>query len=156
MNATAQMTDTDRIEKDVQLRAPKARVWRALTDATEFGTWFGVNLNGPLKVGDTVSGQVTNKGYEHIVFEITVEQMQPQDLFSYRWHPHPIDATVDYSTEPTTLVEFRLEENADGTHLTVTESGFERLSPERRALTIVSNAKGWASQMERIRRHVDG
>ncbi|MEO8333521.1 MAG: SRPBCC family protein [bacterium] len=156
MTETRELIDTDRIEKDVQLRAAKSRVWRALTDSKEFGAWFGVNLNGPFSAGETVTGQVTHKGYEHMLFEMTIETIQPEDVFAYRWHPHPADAAVDYSKEPTTLVEFRLEENAEGTHLTVVESGFERLSPERRALTIVSNDKGWTSQMERIRRHVDG
>ena len=81
--------------------------------------------------------------------------MHPQHRFSYRWHPHPEDAAVDYSKEPTTLVEFQLEETAEGTRLTVVESGFDRRSPERRARTLVTNGNGWSGQMERIRRHVD-
>jgi len=156
MTETMQMTDTNRIEKDVLLRAPKARVWRALSDASEFGTWFGVKLEGPFVVGNTVRGNVTNKGYEHIVFEMTIEILDPQDVFAYRWHPHPVDTAIDYSKEPTTLVEFRLEETADGTRLTLVESGFDQLSPERRAMAFSGNDKGWTSQMERIRRHVEG
>lgn len=156
MTETIQMTDTNRIEKEVVLRASKSRVWRALSDSGEFGTWFGVNLEGPFELGHTVHGKVLHKGYEHMVFEMTIEVMEPEDVFAYRWHPHPHDATVDYSKEPTTLVEFRLEETETGTTLTVVESGFDLLSPERRAETLISNSKGWTSQMERIRRHVDG
>jgi uncharacterized protein YndB with AHSA1/START domain len=156
MTKTTEMTETNRIEKEVVLRASKSRVWRALSDSGEFGTWFGVNLEEPFEVGRTVHGRVTHKGYEHMVFEMTIEVMDPEDVFAYRWHPHPADAAIDYSKEPTTLVEFRLEETPDGTHLTVVESGFDLLSPERRALALVSNDKGWASQMERIRKHVDG
>jgi uncharacterized protein YndB with AHSA1/START domain len=156
MPETIEMTDTNRIEKEVQLRAPKARVWRALTDSSEFGTWFGVNLEGPFEVGSTVRGKLTHKGYEHVAFEMIIETMDAEDVFAYRWHPNPADAGVDYSKEPMTLVEFRLEENADGTHLTLVESGFDLLSSERRAFTIVSNGKGWTSQMERIRKYVDG
>ncbi|MEO5816078.1 MAG: SRPBCC family protein [Gemmatimonadaceae bacterium] len=156
MPATHEMTDTNRIEKEVQLRASKSRVWRALTDAAEFGSWFGLKLEGPFVLGKPVSGKVTSPGYEHLVLELTVETVEPQDLFAYRWHPHALDTSVDYSTEATTLVEFRLYEIADGTRLTVVESGFDNLSPERRALALVGNDKGWTSQMERIRRHVDG
>jgi uncharacterized protein YndB with AHSA1/START domain len=156
MTETIQMTETNRIEKEVVLRASKSRVWRALSDSTEFGTWFGVKLEGPFVVGSTVRGKVLHKGYEHMVFEMAVETMEPEDAFAYRWHPHPHDATVDYSKEPMTLVEFRLEETATGTTLTVIESGFDLLSPERRAETLISNGKGWTSQMERIRKYVDG
>jgi uncharacterized protein YndB with AHSA1/START domain len=156
MIATGQMTETNRIEKTVLLRASKARIWRALSDAEDFGTWFGVKLEGPFEVGSTVRGKLTHKGFEEVPFEMRIERMDPEKLFAYRWHPNAKDIAVDYSKEPMTLVEFRLAETAEGTVLTVIESGFDELSPERRALTFVANDKGWTSQMERIRRHVDG
>jgi uncharacterized protein YndB with AHSA1/START domain len=103
-------TQTDRIERSIQLRAPRSRVWRALTDAAEFGTWFRVRLNGPFAVGKRVTGNVTYPGYEHVTFEVNVERMDAEKLFSFRWHPAAVDPEVDYSKEPTTLVEFRLAE----------------------------------------------
>ncbi len=118
------MTDPDRIQKTILLRAPRARVWRALTDAGEFGAWFRVKLEGGFAVGKRVQGKITYPGYEHLTMDVTVERMDDQRLFSFRWHPHAVDAGIDYSTEPTTLVEFRLEEAAEGTLLTVVESGF--------------------------------
>lgn len=147
-------TNTDRIEKKILLRAPRSRVWRALTDAEEFGNWFGVKLAGAFAPGAQVRGEVLHKGYEHVTFDITIERMEPERLFSWRWHPCPIDPGMDYSTEPTTLVVFELEESADGTMLTVVESGFDRIPLPRRAEAYRENEQGWAGQMESIERYV--
>lgn len=150
------LTSTDRIEKQVVLRATPARVWRALTDAKEFATWFGVKLDGGFAVGGTVRGKVTSRDHEHVTIEITVERMDKERLFSYRWHPAPVDPKVDYSTEPTTLVEFRLEQVADGTLLTVVESGFDRFPPSRRNEALRLNSRGWEAQLKNVARHVGG
>ena len=150
------MPSTDRIDKELLLRAPKARVWRALTDAAEFGTWFGVKLDGPFKAGSSVRGRLTIPKYEHVVLEMTVEQIDPENLFSYRWHPYAIDPAIDFSTEPMTLVEFRLEETADGTMLTVVESGFDEIPASRRAEAFRMNDNGWSGQLKNIKRHVEG
>lgn len=147
-------TGTDRIEKRIALKATRARVWRALTDTRDFGTWFGAKLDGSFAEGATVRGRITIKGYEHVPLELIVERIQPEDFFSYRWHPYAIDANVDYSAEPTTLVEFRLEESGGTTTLTVIESGFDRLPASRRALAFRSNDSGWAGQLKNIERHV--
>src|SRR5215813_12283531 len=112
-------TSSDRIEKQILLRTSKSRVWRALTNAEEFGAWYRVKLDGDFAVGKRVAGQITYPGYEHLNMEVTVERMDDERLFSFRWHPYAVDPTVDYSTEPTTLVEFRLEEVAGGTLLIV-------------------------------------
>jgi uncharacterized protein YndB with AHSA1/START domain len=148
------MTNTDRIEKNILLKAPKARVWRALTNAAEFGTWFRVKLESDFAVGKDVTGNVTYPGYEHLRFTVTVERMDAEQLFSFRWHPAAVDPKIDYSQEPTTLVEFRLEEVADGTLLTVVESGFDRIPAERRAEAFRMNSQGWATQMENIKTYV--
>jgi len=147
-------TSTDRIEKNIVLRATPSRVWRALTDPKEFGAWFGVELKGAFKPGARVRGQITHKGYEHVPLEITVEKMEPENLFSFRWHPYAIDPGVDYSNEPTTLIEFKLEPVAEGTHLTVIESGFDRIPLERRAKAFEMNSQGWAAQLRSISEHV--
>src|SRR5262245_45645891 len=113
---------TDRIEKRIVLRAPRARVWRALTDSSEFGTWFGVRLEAPFVSGATVRGRITYPGYEHLTMEVQVERLEPERYFAFRWHPHAVDGKVDYSQEPTTLVEFHLEVAGDTTVLTIVES----------------------------------
>jgi uncharacterized protein YndB with AHSA1/START domain len=149
-------TSTDRIEKRVLLRAPRSRVWRALTRAEEFGSWFRVRLDGPFAAGQRITGRVTYPGYEHVAFEVLVERMDPERLFSFRWHPHAVEPEVDYSKEPTTLVEFRLEEADGGTALTVVESGFDAIPVERRDQAFRMNSDGWRIQMENIARHVGG
>jgi uncharacterized protein YndB with AHSA1/START domain len=150
------MSESDRIEKKVLLRAPKARVWRALTNADEFGTWFRVAMEGPFEVGRVAKGRITHPGYEHLVMEVTVERMDPEAVFAFRWHPYAIDPAVDYSKEPTTLVEFRLEDAPGGTMLTVVESGFDRIPASRRAEAFRMNDEGWSAQVENLRRHVEG
>jgi uncharacterized protein YndB with AHSA1/START domain len=147
---------TDRIEKNTMLHASRQRVWRALTQPEEFGTWFRVKLENGFAVGKRTTGHVTYPGYEHLPFDVTVEAMEPETLFSFRWHPYAVDPKIDYSKEPTTLVEFRLKEVADGTHLTVVETGFDSIPAHRRDEAYRMNSGGWETQMENIRRHVTG
>jgi uncharacterized protein YndB with AHSA1/START domain len=146
--------NTDRIEKRVFLRAPRARVWRALTDARQLGEWFGVKMEGSFAPGAHIRGQVLHKGYEHIRFEMTIERMEPEKLFSWRGHPHPVDPNADYSAEATTLVVFELEEVKEGTMLTLVESGFDGLPLVRRLEAYRGNEQGWEMQMKAIERHV--
>jgi uncharacterized protein YndB with AHSA1/START domain len=146
----------DRIEKKVLLRAPKSRVWRALTNADEFGSWFRVKMNSGFAVGKSATGRITYPGYEHLRFSVEVERMDAERLFSFRWHPYAIDPKIDYSKEPTTLVEFRLEEAPEGTMLTVVESGFDHIPAGRRDEAFRMNSQGWAIQMENVQRYVTG
>jgi uncharacterized protein YndB with AHSA1/START domain len=147
-------TSTDRIEKQVVLKAPRARVWRALADAHELGSWFGVRMEGGFSPGGVTRGRVTHPGYEHLAFEVTVERMEPERLLSWRWHPAAVEAGVDYSREPTTLVTFSLEDVPGGTRLTVVESGFDGLPAARRAQAFRSNEGGWEEQLRNVARHV--
>jgi uncharacterized protein YndB with AHSA1/START domain len=147
---------TDRIEKQITLKAPPARVWRALTDAREFGTWFRVKLEGSFEVGKTARGHITSPGYEHLRMEVAVERMDEGRLFSFRWHPYAIDPKVDYSNEPSTLVEFRLEEVEGGTRLSIVESGFDRIPEHRRDEAFRMNSGGWEAQTKNLERHVAG
>jgi uncharacterized protein YndB with AHSA1/START domain len=157
--------NTDIIQKKILLRAPRKRVWRALSDSTEFGNWFGMKFNGPFAPGARMSGVIVpttvdaevasaQKKYEGIPFDFTIEQMEPERLFSYRWHPGAVDPDVDYSTEPTTLVVFELEEVTDGVMLTVTETGFDQIPLARRAKAFASNEGGWTMVMKLIERYV--
>jgi uncharacterized protein YndB with AHSA1/START domain len=144
----------DRIEKQVLLRAPRTRVWQALADSEAFGQWFGVKMNGAFTPGTRLRGKVAHKGYEDARFEITIERMEPEKVFSWRWHPHAIDPKADYSAEPTTLVVFELEEVPEGTLLTVVESGFEGIPLSRRLEAFRGNENGWTQQMKAIERYV--
>jgi uncharacterized protein YndB with AHSA1/START domain len=148
-------TSTDRIERKILLKAPRSRVWRALSDAKEFGDWFGVDFKGKAFVaGKPVQGKITYPGYEHLVMEVLVERVVPERLLSWRWHPAAIEPAVDYSQEPTTLVVFELEEGEGGTSLSVVESGFDKIPAERRATAFRMNASGWEEQMRNIENHV--
>ncbi len=158
MTAKAQETQdrpsTDRIEKQIDLRAARSRVWRALTSAEEFGAWFRVNLDGAFAEGATVRGRITHPGYEHLTVEILIERIEAERYFSYRWHPYPIDPAVDYSAEPTTLVEFTLQETEGGTALTIVESGFDRIPLGRRSEAFRMNDQGWTGQIKNLAQYV--
>jgi uncharacterized protein YndB with AHSA1/START domain len=144
----------DRIEKRIELKASVSTVWRALTDYREFGAWFRVKLDSPFEPGRLSRGHVTYPGYEHLKWEATIQKMEPERLFSFTWHPYAIDPAIDYTKEPATLVEFRLEPADDGTLLVVTESGFDAIPKERRFEAFRMNDNGWAVQMTNIERHV--
>jgi uncharacterized protein YndB with AHSA1/START domain len=146
---------TDRIERRILLKAPRARVWRALANAEEFGRWFGVRLEGQtFAPGQRARGQSTYPGYEHIVVEVWIERVEPEKLLSWRWHPAAIEPDVDYSAEPTTLVVFELEDAEGGTLLSVVESGFDNIPPHRRLNAFRMNSGGWEEQMKNIEQHV--
>ena len=147
---------TDRIERRVQLRAPRARVWQAIADSRQFGQWFGCALEGPFVEGAPIRGRITTPGYEHLTFELFVERIEPERYFAYRWHPYAVDPATDYSQEPTTLIEFRLEEGAGGTILTITESGFDQIPASRRDEAFRMNDGGWTAQTANIERYVTG
>ena len=171
------MASTDRIEKRVTLRAPVSRVWRAIADAQEFGRWFGFRLEGAFVEGKAIRGtfdgaldeaaivdhqkslglrpsKVRLPG-ENAVF-CTVERIQPEQYFSFRWIPYGIDAEADPENEPTTLVEFRLVEVAEGTVLTIVESGFDRVPAHRRERAFLMNEGGWVAQAENLKKYVEG
>lgn len=145
---------TDRIEKRVVVRALRSRVWRAITTAKEFEEWFRVSLDGEFAEGATVRGRITHPGYEHVTVEMLVERIEPERYFAYRWHPNPVDPAVDYSGEPTTLVEFTLEDTDGGTAITIVESGFDRIPLARRAEAFRMNDQGWAGEIKNLARYV--
>jgi uncharacterized protein YndB with AHSA1/START domain len=156
---------TDRIEKKILLRAPRNRVWRAISDSGEFGSWFGVRFEGPFVAGALLRGVIVpttvdaevakaQKPYEGTAFEIQVEQIEPERLFSFRWHPYSVEKGVDYSNEPTTLIAFVLEAQGNDTLLTVTESGFNRIPLARRAKAFEMNDGGWSAQMKLIEKYL--
>jgi len=156
---------TDRIEKKILLHAPRKRIWHALSDSTEFGTWFGMKFDGPFVPGTVVRGVIVGtkvnaevakaqKEYEGMSGEITIERIEPERLFSFRWHPFAVERGVDYSAEPTTLIVFTLEETPDGVLLTVTESGFDQIPLERRSKAFTANEQGWTMVLKLIEEYL--
>jgi uncharacterized protein YndB with AHSA1/START domain len=145
----------DRIEKSIDVKAPVSRVWRALTDYREFGQWFRVALEGPFVPGNAARGQILYPGYEHLTWVAIVQRMEPERLFSFTWHPYAVDPKIDYTSEPPTLVEFKLEAIPGGTRIVVTESGFAGVPAHRRDEAFRMNDKGWGIQMQNIAHHVE-
>ena len=149
---------SDRIEKQIELKAPVSRVWRALTDHREFGEWFRVKLDGPFVEGQVSRGNMTYPGYEHVKWYAVVQKMEPERLFSFTW-PHPksfdkAEYSGDYANDPTTLVEFRLEKTKNGTLLRLTESGFDQLPRDLRLEAFRRNEGGWTEQLKNIEAYV--
>jgi uncharacterized protein YndB with AHSA1/START domain len=158
-------SSTDRIEKRVVLRAPRERVWRAISDAKEFGTWFGVEFAEPFAAGRRMAGRIVptkvdpevaklQEPHRGTAFEWSVESIEPMQRISFRWHPFAIERDHDYSNEPTTLVVFELAEVAGGTELRITESGFDAIPLERRAKAFAANEGGWTHQAKLVEKYV--
>jgi len=146
----------DRIEKSIELKAPIARVWRALTNHEEFGEWFRVKLDGPFVVGEVSRGTVTFPDYEGLKWEATVVAMEAERLFSFTWCPYAHDEDRDYSKAPKTLVEFRLEPISNGTRLVISESGFNNLPDDAlRIDALRSNTQGWNIQAANLAAYVE-
>ena len=156
----------DYIEKRIVLRAPRERVWRAITEAKQFGTWFGVEFDGEFAAGTRLTGRIVptqvdpevaklQQPYVGIPFEFRIERIEPMDLFSFRWHPSATDVNKDYSNDPMTLVEFRLQDVEQGTLLVIRESGFDAIQLERRAEAFTGNEGGWTHQLKLIEKYLD-
>lgn len=147
---------TDRIERSIQISAPRERVWKALADAPEFGRWFGANLAGQaFTPGQRTRGPITIEGFTHIQFDVIVERVEPQQVLAFRWHPYAVDRKIDYEKEERTLVTFTLQDApGGGTLLTVVESGFDKVPPERRQEAFRMNDGGWQAQLKNIAAHV--
>jgi len=157
----------DRIEKKILLRAPRKRVWRALTDSQEFGSWFGMKFDAPFTPGAVMRGVIVptsvnadvakaQKPYEGKPVELVIDRMEPERLFSFKWHPFAVEPGVDYSGEPMTLIVFTLEDAADGVMLTVTESGFDQIPLARRAKAFTANEGGWGMVVKLIEAYLAG
>jgi uncharacterized protein YndB with AHSA1/START domain len=145
----------DHIKREILLKAPRSIVWHALSDAEEFGDWFGVALKGKsFAPGNRVQGHITSPGYEHIIFDVLIEDMEPERLLSFWWHPYAVNPSIGYSQEPTTLVVFGLQEVEGGTLLSVVESGFDEISPSRTVEAFHMNSSGWDEQMKNIENHI--
>ena len=150
------MHSTDRIERKILLKVPRSTVWRVVANAEAFGQWFGVALEGQRFVaGERTQGQITFKGYEHLLWDVQVMRVEPERVFAFRWHPYAVDPNIDYSNEPTTLVLFELEDREGGTLLKVVESGFDNIPESRRLKAFRMNSRGWDEQMSNIEKYLD-
>jgi uncharacterized protein YndB with AHSA1/START domain len=149
------VSDTDRIERSILINASRGRVWRALSNADEFGAWFGVNLAGQVFApGVWARGQLTHCGHEGIFFEALIDRIEPEDVMSFHWHPYALDPAIDYSQEQPTLVTFTLKDApGDGILLTVVESGFDKVPQGRRRQAFEMNSGGWEAQLKNVARY---
>ncbi|AZF20648.1 hypothetical protein C4J89_1867 [Pseudomonas sp. R4-35-07] len=146
----------DRIERKVLLNASRKHVWEALTNAEQFGEWFGIALKEKTFVaGETIEAPITYPGYEHVVWKARIERILPQTLFSFWWHPFAVEKDVDYDQETPTLVEFTIEDRAPGILLRVVESGFDKVPQTRRLKAFKMNSRGWDEQMGNIENYLD-
>jgi uncharacterized protein YndB with AHSA1/START domain len=156
---------SDQIEKEVVLRAPLDRVWRAISDADEFGQWFGVRFDGPFVAGSSVNGVITPTTVDDEVARMQephagkadvwhIVAIEPKRRLAFRWHPYGVEDGVDNSQEPTTLVEFTLAEIEGGVLLRIVESGFDRIPAERRASAFKANSEGWSKQTELVQKYL--
>jgi len=146
---------SDRIEKTIDLKASVDRVWRALTDAQQFGEWFRVKIEHPFVVGEPARGRILHPGYEHMTWEAVIVAMEPKRRFAFTWHPYGVDPAVDYSKETPTLVEFVISPAEQGSRLVVTESGFDTVQAQRRAEAFRMNEDGWSQQVRNIKAYVE-
>jgi uncharacterized protein YndB with AHSA1/START domain len=157
--------DNDRIEKKIVLKATRERVWQAISNSKEFGTWFGAELDGPFVAGKETAGRIAptqvdpevarmQEPYAGVAWRVQVERIEPMRLFSFRWHPGAVEPGYDYSREPTTLVTFELADAEGGTLLTITETGFEQLPLARREDARTGNAEGWTHQLRLIEKYL--
>lgn len=144
----------DRIEEATHIEAPIQRVWEAISDHRQFGEWFRVAIDEPFEAGKTSTGHITHPGFEHVRWNADVVAIEPPHRFSFRWHPYAIDPDVDYSNEPTTLVELMLSERDGGTEVRVVESGFDCIPAHRRDEAFRMNSNGWAAQMKNVREYL--
>lgn len=147
-------TRENQIEKSIVIKAPRKRVWQALSDSKEFGKWFGASIDDAFKPGARARGKITAKGHENLDMEMMIDRVEPEKVISWRWHPAAVDPAVDYSSEPTTLVQLTLEEQGNNTKLSVVETGFDSLPPSRRDAALRMNDEGWSAQMKNIDRYV--
>lgn len=143
------------IRKEIEIKAPVSRVWAAISDSKQFGEWFKVSLEGPFVAGKKIYGKLRIPKYEHLTFEFQVHKIEPENLFSYYWHPYAVEENVDYSKETPTLVEFRLEAIPGGTKLIVTETGFDKIPKSRQALALRMNTEGWTIQVQNVKNYVE-
>lgn len=147
--------DQDRIEKVVDLAAPVARVWRALTGHEEFGAWFRVRLESPFRVGEVTTGNITFPGHEDVKWLSLTERMENERLFTFSWPPSAVDPDTEYPEGAKVMVEFRLEPTESGTRLTITESGFRQFPEAKRLEVLRSNVEGWDLQAKNVAAYVE-
>ncbi len=148
------MSSTDRIEKDVVLRAPRARVWQAIGDSAEFGRWFNCAFDGPFEPGVTVTATLHEPGWEGTEFPVLVQRVEEGRHLSFRWHPGAPAPDGDYGDRPTTLVSFDLEDAPEGTRLRIVESGFDALPADMAETARKENTGGWDEQARRVAAYV--
>ena len=142
------MAFPDRIKRTLQLTHPPERVWAALTTAEGLGTWFGNRAKVDLRVG----GQVQLGWDSGDTATLTIERLEPPNVFSYTW---PLYGLPDDDPRRA-LVVFTLEPTGTGTTLTVVETGFAQLpDAEAHDKACNGNIEGWTSELGELVTYLD-
>jgi uncharacterized protein YndB with AHSA1/START domain len=149
------VAELSRIDRTIEINAPRERVWRALTNADELSAWFQVKIEGPIAPDTEVWMTSLHPGYAGQRFRVRFTEMTPPERFVWEWHPGEVDSNVDYSREPRTTVTFTLEPSARGTRLSVSETGFDEISLARRAKVHQDNSQGWPEVLVWLQKHVE-
>ncbi len=144
-----------KIERRVEINAPIAKVWEVIIDHKKFGEWFRCKLDQPFKEGEVSTGMMTFPGAEHVKWNAKVIKIESERCLEFSWPPYIEDETVDLSNEPWLNCRFELESIPGGTLLTITESGFDKLSPVIRDDARRGNEQGWEIQAGHILEYVN-
>jgi uncharacterized protein YndB with AHSA1/START domain len=136
----------DKIQREITIKAPKERVYAAITDPSQIISWFPDSVEGNLIEGEK---PFLHFG-EHDKAQIYVVAVQPYNYFAYRWVPGGNQFDGDILNAPTTLVEFQITERKGVSTVTLTESGFEELPPEIAKASFEQNSGGWDFMLGRL------
>ena len=149
------VAELSRIDRTIELNAPRERVWRALTNADELSAWFQVKIEGAVAPDIDVWMTSLHPGHAGQRFRVRFTEMTPPERFVWEWHPGEVDPERDYSREPRTTVTFTLEPSARGTRLSVSETGFDEIALARRAKVYKDNSQGWLEVLVWLQTYVE-
>jgi uncharacterized protein YndB with AHSA1/START domain len=144
----------DHIERETVIKAPVERVWTLITEPEHLGRWFG---DAGAEIDLRPGGEMVVRWTEHGVSRGRVVAVDPPTGFSYRWAPFKDPAGDEPVEGNSTLVEFTLAPEGDGTRLRVVESGFSSLaaSEAQRAANHAGNTRGWQIELDELRRYAE-
>jgi uncharacterized protein YndB with AHSA1/START domain len=142
------------IERETKIEAPVERVWALLTEAEHVGRWFS---DAGAEIDLRPGGAMVLRWEEHGTGRARIVDVEPHRRFSYRWAPIREHWGEDPNERNSTLVEFTLAADGDGTRLKVVESGFEALegTEEQRRSSFEGNSEGWDTQLGNVSRYAE-
>lgn len=145
------MSVQDRIERVLTLRAPRARVWKAITEPAGLSQWLGNRAEVDLRPG----GELILEWPEHGIYRCRIVTVEPPHRFAYRWYMTGMNSEEAVETGPSTLVEFSLKEVPEGTMLTLVESGFAAFPADIAAKSYHHSVEGWAIELGELAAYLE-